>query len=230
MNRDDSSYSRLFLSLSVLFVTCLLVSNVIAGRLVSVAGVVLPSAVILFPITYILGDVFTEVYGFRKTRLIIWGGFAANLLMSLIFLAAVALPAPSFFKDREAYEKVLGMTPRIVLASLMAYLAGEFANSIVLSLLKKTTKGKFLWLRTIGSTMAGQALDTALFIAIGFFGSVPLAVLLHMMLAQYLFKVGYEVLFTPLTYLAVRGVKKHENIDIYDTGITYNPFEFGEKQ
>ena len=230
MNRDDSSYSRLFLSLSVLFVTCLLVSNVIAGRLVSVAGVVLPSAVILFPITYILGDVFTEVYGFRKTRLVIWGGFAANLLMSLIFLAAVALPAPSFFKDREAYAKVLGMTPRIVLASLMAYLAGEFANSIVLSLLKKTTKGKLLWLRTIGSTMAGQALDTALFIAIGFFGSVPVAVLLNMMLAQYLFKVGYEVLFTPLTYLAVRGVKKHENIDIYDTGITYNPFEFGEKQ
>jgi len=229
MNRDDSSFSRLFLSLSVLFVTCLLVSNVIAGRLISVAGVVLPSAVILFPITYILGDVFTEVYGFRKTRLVIWGGFAANLLMSFIFLAAVALPAPAFFQDREAYAKVLGVTPRIVLASLMAYLAGEFANSIVLSLLKKITKGKLLWLRTIGSTMAGQALDTALFIAIGFFGSVPLAVLLNMMLAQYLFKVGYEILFTPLTYLAVRGVKKHENIDIYDTGITYNPFEFGEK-
>ena len=230
MNRDDSSYSRLFLSLSVLFVTCLLVSNVIAGRLISVAGLVLPSAVILFPITYILGDVFTEVYGFRKTRLAIWGGFAANLLMSMIFLAALALPAPSFFNDREAYAKVLGTTPRIVFASLMAYLAGEFANSIVLSLLKKTTKGKFLWLRTIGSTMAGQALDTALFIAIGFFGGVQPAVLLQMMIAQYLFKVGYEILFTPLTYLAVRVVKRHENIDIYDTGVTYNPFKLGEKQ
>ncbi|HWP67857.1 MAG TPA: queuosine precursor transporter, partial [Rectinemataceae bacterium] len=197
--------------------------------LISVAGIVLPSAVILFPITYILGDVFTEVYGFRKTRLVIWGGFAANLLMSLIFLAAIALPVPAFFKDQEAYAKVLGMTPRIVVASLVAYLSGEFANSITLSLLKKTTKGKFLWIRTIGSTVAGQALDTVLFIAISFFGSVPIAVLLQMMLAQYLFKVGYEVLFTPLTYLAVRSVKKHENIDILDTGIAYNPFKFGEK-
>lgn len=229
MKRDDSSFSRLFLSLFALFLTCLLISNVIAGKLISIAGIVLPSAVILFPITYILGDVFTEVYGFRKTRLVIWGGFAANLLMSLIFLAAIALPAPVFFKDQEAYAKVLGMTPRIVVASLLAYLSGEFANSIALSLLKKTTKGKFLWIRTIGSTVAGQALDTVLFIAISFFGSVPIAVLLQMMLAQYLFKVGYEVLFTPLTYLAVRSVKKHENIDIFDTGIAYNPFKFGEK-
>jgi len=229
MKRDDSSFSSLFLSLFALFLTCLLVSNVIAGKLISIAGIVLPSAVILFPITYILGDVFTEVYGYRKTRLVIWGGFAANLLMSLVFLAAIALPTPSFFKDQEAYARVLGMTPRIVFASLVAYLSGEFANSIVLSMLKKFTKGKFLWVRTIGSTIVGQALDTTIFIAISFFGTVPPNVLLQMMIAQYLFKVGYEVVFTPLTYLAVNRVKKHEGIDVFDTGIAYNPFKFGEK-
>ena len=229
MKRDDSSFSPLFLSLFGLFITCLLISNVIAGRLISISGIVLPSAVILFPITYILGDVFTEVYGFKKTRLVIWGGFAANLLMSLIFMAAIAMPAPSFFEGKAAYAAVLGMTPRIVLASLIAYWAGEFANSIVLSLLKKTTKGKFLWMRTIGSTVVGQALDTALFIAISFAGSVPGAVLLQMMLAQYLFKVGYEILFTPLTYLVVNRVKKSETIDTFDAGIAYNPFKLGEK-
>lgn len=229
MHRDDSSFSRLFIVLFGLFITCLLISNVIAGKLVSIAGVVLPSAVILFPITYILGDVFTEVYGFRKTRLVIWGGFAANLLMSLVFLAAVALPSPSFFADSAAYAKVLGTTPRIVFASLAAYWAGEFANSIVLSLLKKATKGRHLWMRTIGSTIAGQALDTALFIAIGFLGEVPLPVLLQMMIAQYLFKVSYEVIGTPLTYLIVGKIKKIEKLDTFDTGVAYNPFNLGER-
>ena len=229
MHRDDSSFSKLFIVLFGLFITCLLISNVIAGKLISIAGIVLPSAVILFPITYILGDVFTEVYGFRKTRLVIWGGFAANLIMSLVFIAAIALPSPSFFADSAAYAKVLGMTPRIVFASLVAYWAGEFANSIVLSLLKKTTRGKHLWMRTIGSTIAGQALDTALFIAIGFFGDVPLPILFQMMIAQYLFKVSYEVIFTPLTYLVVGKIKKIEKIDTYDTGVAYNPFKLGER-
>ncbi|MHB0898487.1 MAG: queuosine precursor transporter [Spirochaetales bacterium] len=229
MHRDDSSFSKLFIVLFGLFITCLLISNVIAGKLISIAGIVLPSAVILFPITYILGDVFTEVYGFRKTRLVIWGGFAANLIMSLVFIAAIALPSPSFFADSAAYAKVLGMTPRIVFASLVAYWAGEFANSIVLSLLKKTTRGKHLWMRTIGSTIAGQALDTALFIAIGFFGDVPLPVLFQMMIAQYLFKVSYEVVFTPLTYLIVGKIKKIEKIDTFDKGVAYNPFKVGER-
>jgi uncharacterized integral membrane protein (TIGR00697 family) len=229
MKRDDSSFSPLFLFLFALFLTCLLVSNVIAGRLISVFGIVLPSAVILFPITYILGDVFTEVYGFRKTRIVIWGGFAANLLISLVFLAALALPVPGFFKDQAAYATVLGMTPRIVAASLVAYWAGEFANSITLSLLKRATRGKYLWTRTISSTVLGQGLDTALFIGIGFAGLVPAGVLLQMMLAQYLFKVGYEVVLTPLTYIVVGAAKKKEGIDTFDTGTAYNPFRLGEE-
>jgi uncharacterized integral membrane protein (TIGR00697 family) len=229
MQKDDTSLSPLFMFLFAFFLTCLLVSNVIAGKLVLIGGLVLPSAVILFPVTYILGDIFTEVYGFRKTRFVIWSGFAANLLMSIIFTLAVALPVPSFFKDQGAYSTVLGMTPRIVLASLVAYWAGEFANSIVLSLLKKMTNGKYLWTRTISSTVVGQGFDTVLFIAIGFSGLVPSPVLLQMMVAQYLFKVVYEVVLTPVTYLVVGADKRKEGIDTYDTGIQYNPFALGEK-
>jgi uncharacterized integral membrane protein (TIGR00697 family) len=227
VKRDDASFSSTFLVLFGLFVTCLLVSNIIAGKLILVFGLVLPSAVVLFPITYILGDVFTEVYGFRKTRIVIWSGFAANALMSAIFLVAIVLPFPSFFKDQEAYAKVLGFTPRIVAASLVAYWAGEFANSITLSALKKLTKGRYLWTRTISSTIVGQGLDTAIFIGLGFVGIVPSAVLFQMMIAQYAFKVAYEVVLTPVTYAVVRGLKRREGIDAFDTGIRYNPFGLG---
>ncbi len=229
MNRDDSSYSPLFLALFAAFLTSLLVSNVIAGKLIDVAGIALPSAVILFPVTYILSDVFTEVYGFRKTRMVIWGGFAANLLMSLIFIVAIRLPFPAFFQDQGAYAKVLGMAPRVVAASLVAYWAGEFANSIVLSKLKKATKGKHLWARTIASTIVGQCLDTVLFIGIAFIGVVPSSVVAQMILAQYLFKVFYEVLCTPLTYRVVRAVKKQEGMDTFDNDVAYNPFKLGGK-
>jgi uncharacterized integral membrane protein (TIGR00697 family) len=229
MRRDDSSFSPVFLFLFALFLTCLLVSNIIAGKLILAFGLVLPSAVVLFPITYILGDVFTEVYGFRRTRIVIWSGFAANVLMSAVFLLAIALPFPAFFKDQEAYAKVLGITPRIVAASLVAYWAGEFANSITLSALKKVTKGHYLWTRTISSTIVGQGLDTALFIGLSFAGSVSTPVLLQMMIAQYLFKVAYEVILTPVTYLVVGQVKKREGIDAFDVGIAYNPFGLGGK-
>jgi len=194
-----------------------------------VGSIVLPSAVILFPITYILGDVFTEVYGFRRTRIVIWTGFAANLLMSLVFLAAIALPVPSYFRDGAAYATVLGMTPRVVVASLVGYWTGEFANSITLSALKKVTRGRFLWTRTISSTVVGQAFDTALFIGITFAGRVPADRLVPMMLAQYVFKVGYEVVLTPVTYRIVAAVKRREGVDTFDTGVAYNPFHLREE-
>lgn len=227
MNRETHSFSPLFLGFVSLFTTCLLVSNIIAGKLFSVGGIVLPAAVILFPITYILGDVLTEVYGFRKTRMVIWIGFAANLFMSIVFLCAVALPAPAFFTDQDAYARVLGFTPRVVVASLIAYWVGEFANSVTLSALKKLTRGRFLWTRTVSSTVVGQSFDTALFITISFLGTVPGPVLLQMMCAQYLFKVAYEVILTPATYRIVAVVKRREGLDTYDTGVTYNPFRFG---
>jgi uncharacterized integral membrane protein (TIGR00697 family) len=227
MKRTDS-HSSLFLWLTVFFISSLLLSNIIAGKLITVFGIVLPSAVILFPLTYVMGDVFTEVYGFRKARVVIWAGFAANLLMSIVFIAAVALPSPSFFTAQSAYAAVLGFAPRVAAASLAGYLAGEFANSIILSALKKATKGRFLWIRTIGSTVVGQGIDTVLFIVIAFAGTIPAQVLLTMVLFQYLFKVAYEAILTPATYFVVAKIKKAEGVDTYDYHEHYNPFSIKE--
>lgn len=228
MQREQTSYSPLFVGLTSLFVTCLLISNIIASKLMEVGGIVLPSAVILFPVTYILADVFTEVYGFKKTRMVIWIGFAANAFMSLVFLIVIALPHPSFFANQAAYATVLGSTPRVLAASLAGYWAGEFSNSIVLSVLKKATQGRYLWTRTISSTIVGEGLDTILFISIAFVGTMPGPALLQMMLAQYLFKVSYEVICTPLTYLVVGFIKRKEQIDTFDMGVAYNPFRLGD--
>jgi len=196
----------------------------VAGKLITVLGKALPAAVILFPITYIFGDVLTEVYGFKRSRLIIWTGFACNLLMAVIFMLVVALPYPEFWEQQDAYAVVLGMTPRVVVASLVGYFLGEFANSAVLSKLKLLTRGKWLFSRTIGSTIVGEGIDTVVFITIAFAGTVSSSVLLSMIAAQYIFKVVYEILVTPLTYLVVGWVKKKEGVDVYDWGVKYNPF------
>lgn len=224
MIQSNSRFSPLFLVLSCFFVTTLLLSNLIAGKLASIGGIVLPAAVILFPVTYIFGDVLTEVYGFRKARLIIWMGLAANLLMAVVFMIALALPYPAFWKGQNAYSTVLGFTPRVVTASLLGYLSGEFFNSAVLSRLKVKTSGRKLWMRTIGSTIVGEGVDTVLFISIAFCGTLPISVLLEMMAAQYLWKVGYEILLTPVTYMIITWVKRKEALDVYDTGVIYNPF------
>lgn len=222
--KSFTSISPLFLVLSSFFITSLLISNIIAGKIATFFGIALPAAVILFPVTYIFGDVLTEVYGFKRARLIIWTGFGANLLMAFVFLIVLALPYPDFWNGQEAFQTVLGMTPRLVAASLIAYLAGEFANSVVLSRLKVKTKGSYLWIRTIGSTLVGEGIDTILFISIAFTGIIPLEALGNMMIAQYIWKVTYEIIITPLTYLLVRFVKQKEQLDVFDTEEKYNPF------
>ena len=224
MPKESRNVSRLYVILGCLFVTCLLISNMVAGKLITVLGKALPAAVILFPITYIFGDVLTEVYGFKRSRLIIWTGFACNLLMAVIFMLVVALPYPEFWEQQDAYAVVLGMTPRVVVASLVGYFLGEFTNSAVLSKLKLLTRGKWLFSRTIGSTIVGEGIDTVVFITIAFAGTVSSSVLLSMIAAQYIFKVVYEILVTPLTYLLVGWVKKKEGVDVYDWGVKYNPF------
>ena len=224
MPKESRNVSRLYVILGCLFVTCLLISNMVAGKLITVLGKALPAAVILFPITYIFGDVLTEVYGFKRSRLIIWTGFACNLLMAVIFMLVVALPYPEFWEQQDAYAVVLGMTPRVVVASLVGYFLGEFTNSAVLSKMKLLTRGKWLFTRTIGSTIVGEGIDTVVFITIAFAGTVTSSVLLSMIAAQYIFKVVYEILVTPLTYLLVGWVKKKEAIDVYDWGVKYNPF------
>jgi uncharacterized integral membrane protein (TIGR00697 family) len=224
MPEKANRFTPLFLSLTCLFVTCLLISNIIAGKLMNVYGVTLPAAVILFPVTYIFGDILTEVYGFRQARLAIWMGFAANVLMSLVFILTVALPYPDFWKNQSAYQTVLGFTPRLVAASLVAYFLGEFSNSLVLSKIKLLTKGRWLWLRTIGSTVVGEGVDTLFFITIAFSGLMPVPALGAMLLAQYLWKLSFEIILTPVTYRVVKWIKQKESLDTFDEGVRYNPF------
>jgi uncharacterized integral membrane protein (TIGR00697 family) len=178
----------------------------------------------LFPITYLFGDVLTEVYGFKRARLTIWIGFAANLFMAAVFMIIVSLPSPSFWDQENAYRAVLGFAPRIVLASLIAYFAGEFTNSAILSRMKVLTAGKWLWTRTIGSTLAGEGVDTLVFMSIAFSGLYSARIFWGMVLVQYGWKVAYEVLATPLTYYVVNRLKRLEGIDTYDHNISYNPF------
>ncbi|MBE7070536.1 MAG: VUT family protein [Ruminococcaceae bacterium] len=209
--------------IGIIFVSCLLLSNLIAGKMWAVTDdITLPAAVILFPLTYIIGDVFTEVYGFRKARSIIWLGFVCSFFAVLIYIITIALPHPGYWENQGAYEAVLGTTPRVAVASFAGYLFGEFSNSIILSKLKVMSKGKKLWVRTILSTVIGEGLDSFIFIMISFWGTMENSVVLNMILFQYLFKVAYEILFTPVTYLVVKLIKRKEGIDVYDEGIKYN--------
>ena len=221
MNGKKSTLSALFAALGAAYVTCLLLSNLTAGKMMAIGSVTLPAAVILFPVTYILGDVFTEVYGFKKARAVIWTGFICSAFAVGIYIVTIALPYPDFWEGQEAYRTVLGTTPRVFAASLLGYLFGEFSNSMILSKLKVATNGRKLWVRTILSTVVGEAFDTVIFIAVSFWGTMESSTLLTMMLFQYLFKVGYEALFTPATYTAVRVVKKAEGVDTYDRGVSY---------
>lgn len=224
MNKENTMVSKRFACLMGIYITCLLLSNLIAGKMMAVGSVTLPAAVILFPVTYILGDVFTEVYGFKNTRTVIWMGFACSAFAVLIYMITIALPHPSFWENQSAFAAVLSTTPRVFAASLTGYLFGEFSNSMILSKLKVKTEGKQLWMRTIGSTIVGEAFDTVLFISISFWGTMENSVLLQMMLFQYLFKVCYEIVFTPVTYYVVNKLKQAEGIDVYDRVVNYNPF------
>ena len=225
MNKEKVMVSRLFAILGIVYVTCLLVSNLIAGKMMSLGSITLPAAVILFPITYIMGDVFTEVYGFKNTRTIIWTGFACSAFAVAIYMITIVLPHPDFWGNQDAYVTVLSTTPRVFIASLLGYLFGEFSNSMILSKLKVVTQGKKLWVRTILSTVVGEAFDTIIFIAVSFWGTMENSVLLQMMIFQYLFKVCYEVIFTPVTYAVVKWIKKKEDLDTFDTGVKYSIFK-----
>ena len=201
-----------FLVICVLYVTLLILSNLIAGKMwAPLAGVTLPAAVMLFPVTYIFGDIFTEVYGYARARLVIWLGFAM-----------CALPYPDFWTNQEAFAAVLGTTPRVFAASLVGYLFGEFSNSMILSKLKVRTEGRHLWMRTIGSTVVGEAFDSVIFITVSFAGTMPGAALAQMILFQYLFKVVFEVVLTPVTYLVIGKLKQVEGVDHFDTDVSYS--------
>lgn len=223
---------------TAIFVTCLIISNIIAvklaalGTLPMVGLLVLPAAVIIFPISYIFGDVLTEVYGYARARQVIWIGFGCNLLAVLAIWVGGLLPAaPVWHVGRydtpgaaqQAYEAILGFTPRLLTASFIAYLFGEFLNSFVLAKLKIATAGKWLWLRTISSTVVGQLADSSLFITIAFAGVLPLPSLGQLIVTQWLFKSAYEILATPCTYIVVNFLKRAEEKDPYDRETNFNP-------
>jgi len=201
-----------------------LISNIASTKIVKLGPFDFDGGTLLFPLAYIFGDILTEVYGFKKSRRVIWLGFFSALLMSLILMIVGYLPAASGWENQEAYQKILGLTPRIVMASLIAYFVGEFSNSITLAKMKVWTKGKWLWTRTISSTLIGEGLDTLLFVMIAFLGVLPANLLFAVIISNYIFKCGVEIVFTPLTYKIVGFLKKHEQEDYYDRKTKFNPF------
>ena len=190
-------------AISVFFVSILLISDVASSKIVDLKWFTFDGGTLLFPLSYIFGDVLTEVYGYKRSRQVIWLGFAMTLLMSIIFIVVGKLPPASGWDNQAAYDAILGLTPRIVIASLIAYFAGEFSNSFILAKMKIWTKGKMLWARTIGSTIVGELLDSTLFIAIAFWGVFPTSLIVTLIISNYVFKTAVEVLFTPLTYKVI---------------------------
>jgi uncharacterized integral membrane protein (TIGR00697 family) len=183
----------------------------------------MPAGIIIFPMSYICSDVLTEVYGYRQTRRVIWLGFFCNLLTVMAIWVGQILPPASFWDGQLAYERILGYTPRLLVSSFLAYLVGEFTNAFVLAKMKIATKGRWLWMRTIGSTLLGQSLDSLVFVTLAFLGTIPLSHMATAILTQWLVKTGYEVVATPLTYVVVTYLKRQEGMDVYDYKTRFNP-------
>jgi queuosine precursor transporter len=217
-------------ALTTTFVVILLVSNLVAQKVVRIGPVSTSGAMLLFPITYIFGDIFTEIYGYAASRRAIWLGFFGTALLYAISAVVIALPSDPEFHNQQAFVTVFGILPRILIASLVAFWAGEFANSYTMAKLKLITKGRWLWTRTVGSTVVGQAVDTTLVIVITFAGTFSPHKLVQIIVTGYLLKVAYEVVATPLTYLVVNWLKRAEGIDTFDTHTNFNPFRFAGQQ
>jgi uncharacterized integral membrane protein (TIGR00697 family) len=221
-------YSPYFVIITAIFVTCLITANITAVKLIDLFGLVLPAGIIIFPLSYITGDVLTEVYGYSRARRVIWLGFFCNFITVASIWIGQILPAASFWDGQEAYTRILGFTPRILASSFLAYLVGEFANSFVLAKLKISTKGRWLWLRTIGSTLVGQGLDSLVFITLAFVGTIPPSALLVAIVTQWLAKSIYEAAATPITYAVVNFLKRKEKMDYYDHDTKFNPLIFSQ--
>lgn len=220
---------RAFDLIMALFVAVLLISNVASSKILQLGPFTFDGGTLLFPLSYIFGDVLTEVYGYARSRRVIWAGFFSALLLAVTLAVVGWLPPAGDWEGQEAYRAILGQTPRIVLGSLIAYFSGEFANSYTLARLKVHTGGRLLWLRTIGSTLVGEAVDTALFVTIAFAGVLSPALLVSVVVSNYIFKVGIEALATPATYKVVNYLKRIEGVDYFDRATNFSPFTLGER-
>jgi queuosine precursor transporter len=211
-----------------LFVVVLIISNTIAAKFFAIGLMRISCAQILFPITYIFGDIFTEVYGYSASRRAIWQGFFACFLLVAITWIAVSIPGAPEYGDQVAFSTIFKPVGRIVAASLLAYWCGEFANSFTLAKMKLLTNGKHLWTRTVGSTVVGQAVDTSVVMFAAFYGTRPVGVILKLIISGYLIKVIYEVLMTPVTYAVINYLKRVEGVDYFDRDTNFNPFAASE--
>lgn len=210
------------LVVGMLFVGFLITSNILAVKIARIGIFTVPAAIVVFPLTYLFDDVLTEVWGYAASRIVIWTGFLTNALVVLFIELAIVLPGviPG---QGIAFRSILGATPRVVVASFVAYLAGEFLNSYVLARLKVATNGRYLWCRTIGSTVVGQTVDTALFVSIAFFGILQPHLLLLTIASVAVLKIGYEIVATPLTYAIVTALKHYDHSDVYDRDTVFSP-------
>ena len=229
----NQQFSGRYVLLAGLFVTCLIMANILAVKPLALPfGLATPAGIVIFPLSYLFGDVLTEVYGYAAARRVIWLGFACNLLAVVVIAIAGALPgsAPAGWgvSQQGAYDSILGFTPVLLLASFCAYLVGEFLNAFVLAKLKIATRGRWLWTRTIGSTFIGEGVDSIIFITIvfGFAFHAPFHVLLTLILTQWTLKVLYEVVATPFTYAAVGYLKRAEGLDPFDIKTRFSPIIF----
>ncbi|HLX45321.1 MAG TPA: queuosine precursor transporter [Bryobacteraceae bacterium] len=224
--RDLRTYRHFDLLLAI-FLVVLLISNLVGQKLCKIGPFVISGAQLLFPLTYIFGDVFTEVYGYAASRRAIWLGFLANGLLAVMGLITVWLPPAPGWPNQEAFATVFYQIPRLIVASLIAYWCGEFTNSYTLAKMKLWTGGKALWSRTVGSTITGQFVDTIILVIIGFGGTAPASTLATLAVSAYVGKVVYEVVATPLTYLVVGFLKRSEGLDAFDYKSNFNPFHLG---
>ncbi|MCW5889068.1 MAG: queuosine precursor transporter [bacterium] len=207
------------------FVTVLLTANLIgASKVVTVGGFTFGAGILFFPLSYIFGDVLTEVYGYARSRKVVWAGFSAMIFASVVSWVVVGLPPAEGYPHQAALEQVFGNTPRLVAASLLAYFCGEFVNSFVMAKMKVWSEGRFLWMRTIGSTLAGEAVDSLIFYPAAFLGIWEPALVVQVMIANYFLKSGWEVVMTPVTYRVVGFLKRAEHEDFYDRDTDFNPF------
>ncbi|MBI4287846.1 MAG: queuosine precursor transporter [Chloroflexi bacterium] len=227
MQTPARAQGKWLLLIATVFIACLLTANIIAVKAADFGFAVLPAAVIVFPVSYIVGDVLTEVYGYATARRVIWLGFLANVILVVFIYLGGLLPSASFWAENQAaYERVLGFTGRLLAASFVAYLFGEFTNSVILAVLKVRMRGRWLFVRTIGSTLVGQLVDSAIFITLAFSGVWPASQMGQVVLTQWLVKSAYEALATPLTYLVVGFLKRSEGVDVYDERTDFSPLAF----
>lgn len=228
-NAKATTVSVPFLMMAIIFNVCLIASNLFETKLFTVCGIALTGGVVIFPVSYIINDCLVEVYGYRKSRLVIWMGFAMNFFVVAVAQIVRILPAAPFWDGGEHFNYIFSLAPRVTVASLLAFLSGSTVNAVIMSKMKIAQKGRGFSFRAIMSTIGGETVDSLIFFPIAFWG-IGTAEMLKLMVTQIVLKTAYEVVILPVTNIIVRKLKKVEGTDVYDNGISYNPFKLKDMQ